>query len=542
MTFDETHAYAPPAQRFMSLGRVPAEVDNYERRDSNAGIPYLPAVILGTMGRVLGNLERAFIAADVLFPALAFGLLYAASEGLLQDTASRLLLAWSTLLIPWGPRTFLWRSYDSLLAAPDFTRTPQPEISFTLVLLGVLLSSRALVSKKPSATISAGVIGALIVYSYYFYAIAWVLTLGLLLVLGLLWRNWAVAKRLTVMLSIIVFGSLPFIVAVAHGRSQGGQSYLLARVGTYTRTPHLIPLLFFVLGFLLTWRMGNPFFGNQGRHVRVGIFVCLFLSALAGMNIQMLTGYDAQHAHFWNRLILPVGVLLCGCWLLAAAERRWNRSHLLKASLIGILISLLLNAGTRQVVVGTENAKLQRASRPEIQLLQWVRSNLPAESVIGTVDPDLILLVPALTANFTYVPTGLRSLTPTEEIVDRYYELASFLDLTPAEVQAVAVTPSHHSVHSQLFLVLWGFIDPVAIPLSHESTKSGYQWVLKYLDNPGAFAEGYYRYTQMHLDREHRLDYVVYSAGKSMPPAIQGYYAHAKTVYVNQQYQLIALR
>jgi len=153
MTFDETHSYAPVAQRFMSLGQLPAEVDNYELRDSSAGIAFVPAVILGGMGRVLGSLERAFIAADAL--------------------------AWGTLLIPWGPRNFLWRGYDSLLAAPDFTRTPQPEISFTFVLLGVLLSARVFqFSAKRGTTVLAGLVGALIVYSYYFYAIAWGMTLA----------------------------------------------------------------------------------------------------------------------------------------------------------------------------------------------------------------------------------------------------------------------------------------------------------------------------------------------------------------------------
>jgi len=174
MTFDETHAYAPPAQRFMSVGQLPAEVDNYERRNSSAGVPFVPPAILGGMGRVLGSLDRAFIAADALFPALALGLLYVASRGIVQSPILRLLLAWASLLVPFGPRNFLWLGYDALLAAPDFTRTPQPEISFIFVLIGLLLTARALqpTAKWGTAAV-AGLAGALIVYSYYFYFIAW---------------------------------------------------------------------------------------------------------------------------------------------------------------------------------------------------------------------------------------------------------------------------------------------------------------------------------------------------------------------------------
>ena len=164
LTFDETHFYAPLAQRFMSVGRLPAEVDNYERRDSSAGMAFVPAVTLGVMGRLLGTLERAFIAADVLFPALALGLLYAASAGLVHNCTSRFLLAWGTLLIPFAPRTFFWHGYDSLLAAPEFTRTPQPEISFTLLLLALLLSASALESSaRRGLAVAAGLLGALIV-------------------------------------------------------------------------------------------------------------------------------------------------------------------------------------------------------------------------------------------------------------------------------------------------------------------------------------------------------------------------------------------
>src|SRR5215467_4331911 len=55
LTFDETHFYAPLPQRFMSLGQLPAEVDNFERRDASAGIAFIPAVVLGGMGRSLGG-------------------------------------------------------------------------------------------------------------------------------------------------------------------------------------------------------------------------------------------------------------------------------------------------------------------------------------------------------------------------------------------------------------------------------------------------------------------------------------------------------
>jgi hypothetical protein len=523
ITFDETHAYAPLAQRFMSLGKLPAEVDNYERRNSSAGIPFAPGVILGGMGRVLGSLERAFIAADALFPALAFGLLYAASKGVVQSLRFRLLVAWGTLLIPWGVRNFLWSGYDALLAAPDFTRTPQPEISFTFLLLGLLLSARVLQSSATRATaVVAGLAGAVIVYSYYFYAIAWGIALGMLLVLTVVWRNWAIAKRIAGTLSVMIVASLPFILATARGRAEGGQTHLLARMGAFTHRPRVIPLLCCVLGVLLVWKFGERLFGGKAHQGRIAMFIVILLSGLAALNFQVLSGYDAQHPHFWNRLIFPVAFFLFGCWLLSAAESLTRHRRLFDSAALVILVCILLNAGARQVYAGTRIAEHQHASDSENELLIWARSNLPPESVVGTVDPDLILMIPAMGPNFTYVPTGLRSLTSGSEIVDRYYELASLLGLSAAEVESIAKSPAHATSRyvrlSQLLLVL------------------------SYAGTPQTFSEGYRRYRPEQGVQGRRLDYVVSNPGIPIPAGIAGHFIHARVLHVNQHYQLIGLR
>lgn len=520
MTYDETHAYAPPAQRFMSLGQLPAEVDNYERRDSSAGNPFfLPAVILGGMGWVLGSLERAFIAADALFPALALGLLYAASAGLIRSLSFRLLLAWGTLLIPFGPRNFFWSGYDALLAPPDFTRTPQPEISFTFMLLALLLATHALQpSAKRGTVIAAGLVGALVACSYYFYALAWFVALGMLLVLTVIWSNWGLAKRIAIMLSVTIAASLPSIIAAGRGIDEGGRTYLLARMGSFTHTPRLVPLFCAVPGLLLFWKFGGRLFRGQEHQARIGMFVLVLLAGLLGLNFQVLSGYDAQHSHFWNRLILPVAFFLCGGWLLSVAESvTRDRRRAFHAAAVVILVCILLNAGARQAYVGTRIAGEQRASRPESELLMWARSNLPPGSVVGAVDPDLLLMIPAMGPNFTYVPSGLRSLTPTDEIVDRYYELASLLGLPAAEVEAIAASPGHVQA-SQLLAVLGC------------------------AGTPPMFSKGYLRYRQKQAARARRLDYVVSDPGKPIPARIAEQFVKARVLHINQRYQLISLR
>jgi hypothetical protein len=302
----------------------------------------------------------------------------------------------------------------------------------------------------------------------------------------------------------------------------------------------MLPLFCFVVGLFIVWKFSCRLFSGNVHELRAGIFIVFVLAGLAGLNFQVLSGYDAEHEHFWRRLILPVAFFLCGCWLLSRAERRWKQPRLLDY-LVGLtLLAVLLNAIVRQAYVGTQIAELQRASRPEIELLTWVQSNVPPGSVIGTVDPNLILLIPVITADFTYVPPGLRSLTPTGEIVDRYYELASLLGLSPEEVHSIAAVPSHNDADSHLLFALRVYGG--APPISHDSEGSLLLSLSKYAETPQTFSDGYRRYRPGAVDRGRRLDYVVSSPSTTIPGAIRSHYSGARVIYANQQYQLIALR
>jgi hypothetical protein len=505
MTFDETCCYAPFAGRFMWLGQLPAEVDNYERRNASAGVPLFPAAVLGAMGRALGKLEWAFIAADVVFPALALGLLFVVSAGIVQGSWSRLLLAWTTLLISFGPRNFLWQGYDALNLAPDFTRTPQPEISFTILLAGLLLTSRALCSSSTRSAVAAGIVGAVIVASYYFYAIGWGTTLGMLLVLAAAWGKWAKVKQVAVVVAVMIAGATPYIIAAVRGAIEGGQTYLLARMGGFTHAPVVLPLLAYVTGIPMVWKFGGGLLEGQEHKVRIMLLVLLLLAGLGGMNFQILSGYDAQHEkHFRNRLIQPVGFFLVGCWLLSAAEGRKLRrmDHIVD----GLLVLVLLNAGARQLYVGNQMAEPQRATRPEVELLAWARSHLPAGSVIGALDLELVALLPAMGPNFSYVPMDIRTLTPSEEIENRCYELAFFLASSPERF---------------------------------------YRLQFPCKGRRRSFAEQYSHYSQADRGLDgglaYKLDYVVDDSGRPVPPLIAANFPHSAIIHVNQRYQLIQL-
>jgi hypothetical protein len=517
ITFDETHAYAPAAQRFMSLGRIPAEVDNYERRDSSAGIPFLPEAILGGMGVALAGLDRAFIAANCIFPPLLLLLLLALSREVVQNLHLRFLAAWSTLIIPFGPRNVFGLGYDALRAPPDVTRSPQPEISLLFVLLAVFLLARALSAGSDwRSVLASGVASGLVVYSYYFYAVAWSLTLGLLFTLAMVGRKWAVAKRLAATIAVMIVCTLPFALVVTHASVAGGQTHLLQRMGVFTRSPDLPALLVATGGSALLLFYGKRLVESRPAKLGLVILSVLVLGGLWGLNWQVLSGYDAQHTHFWNRLIQPIGYSVSVCLVFRRLEEKADRRpSVLRLASVSALALLLLGTAARQAYAAIQVAPYLVAQNPDIRLLQWARTNLPPEQVVGTTDPGLILMIPAFAPQFTYVPSGLRSLTPSGEILERYFELAASLGLSTEEVRQIAARRAH--LRPSLLLL---------------ALRTG--------GDSESFCQTYERALHRRVHCTHRLDYVILGAGQ--PELSHSQFPTARLIYSNQAYRLFDVR
>ncbi len=502
--FDETHAYAPPARRFFVTGSLTAEVDNYENRGRQAAIPVIPPVILGAMARVSGSLERAFIAADFVFPALLFVLLFALGDGL--NLSWRLLVAWSTLIVSFGILNCFWLGEDALIAPLEFTRTPQPELSFLVVLAAAAMFARSIEEKgRWKSMLAAGLLSGAVVYCYYFYTIAWGAGLFFAFVLGLLWRRRLLWTHSLTTLAIMAVLGVPYVLAGLHSP---GQADLLGRVGVFTHDLRVIPLLLALFAAALTWYLGRTRLAPLDL-----VLMLLVVGALAGMNIQLLTGYETQPWHFWKRLAVPAAFFLVS----ATIARRVQRMRHSQFAAAVLLIALLADTAARLSFAALQTAPYQRSSDARISLLKWVDGHLPGKRVIGTVDPRLILLIPAITIDYTYVPSGLRSLTPTEEIEQRYYQMACLLCKVPAEVESAVAVPNHLG----------------------RSTEVLYALGL----NPGmfrGFVDGYRNAYARCQPTVYRLDYVIVSSDDEQR-AVQRQFANTRELYRNAHFRVIDL-
>jgi hypothetical protein len=167
--------------------------------------------------------------------------------------------------------------------------------------------------------------------------------------------------------------------------------------------------------------------GSRGCWLLLSIMAALLFGGLVGLNFHVITGFDAQHTHFYNRLLQPLGCFFAPLAVLAwLDERDWRSLLRATAVAIGAASVLLLCLGLyRQARVGIDTAVHHRASDSRMATLLWIREHLPPQTVIGSSDDRLFLLIPAVTGNWTFVPMGLRSMAPTREILLRYLLLSA---------------------------------------------------------------------------------------------------------------------
>jgi hypothetical protein len=519
ITLDETH-YAAPAVHLAVLHRFVAETDIYEYRALHANIPFIPTGILAALTFASGSIERAFVLSDVLFPPLLLLLFYMLSEGLVESRFYRMLIAWSTLAIPFAPQDFTWLAYDSRLNPPLVTRTPQPEISLVFLLAAILLLARSLtLPSRWQRAFVAGVSAGLLIYCYYFYFVACFAAVGLLFLLGLVWRNRTLARSAAIAVAGAVLAALPYLAVLLVAHREGGQALILERMATYTRHLYPEPLIEGVVLLAAIVAYGRRASMKSPAHMRYLVTAVLIAAGLLISNIHVITGINVQNAHFLSRLSHPFFFFLAGVTVFHFLERG-VLSRVWVRNVLAIAFALLVGSvAAHQALVASHVAPYQRKTGTQMQLVYWLRSNLLPESVVGTVSPSLITLIPALTADYSYVPTGNRSMTATPEIFERFYELASALGLSQADVARIAAKPGN--LHpSELFLAF-------GLPPNR---------IDEFVQGYGAFL------ATRQPELKYRLDYLVVPASGGIPSSVITLYPRAVVIYRNVDFQVLRLR
>jgi hypothetical protein len=493
--YDETQLYAPGPSRFFRTGQVRAELDVFELRDVPSSYPVLHSVLVGLLAKGVGSLEWAWMVSHAIAPALIWAVLFWNACRFVGSGPVAMAIAWAVCFIAFGPRDFLLLGRDRFIQPLELTRMPQPALAFLFLILAIWLMARALAQPGPLRIVAAGILAGALFYIYYFYWIAFFAGAGSLLVVAAIIKRWNYVKTTA---SIVVLGCLtgiPFFVWTIDAMRSGHQRQLMMRVGSFTRAPDWPGLtvalaLALALWFYCRLRIGAR---PDEQPLLAAVLLAVATGAAIGINFQLLTGFDAQHHHFYNRALQPLLMYLFLLMLFRSVRKPPGAAT---AAVIGILIAV---AALRQIEVGRNTAVYQRKTNPDMDVLVWARSHLPADAVIGSNDGNLLTLIPAIAGTWTFVPLGDRSMASNDEILTRYLLLCRLQGWNWQTVETELTSDSRlHSNASALAYIL--IMQRKILPESLQTANA----IWTKIDLRGDF-------------KDRRLDYMIVSRADGTP-------------------------
>jgi len=421
----------------MKSGLLMGDLDVYERSRQGHTFPPFPALVIGSFGYLFGSIEAAWMFFKVLCPILIWMLIYLAMSRVSSNVWLGSLIAWAVVLISFGPRNALLIGAYAMYQPLDVTRLPQPAMSFVVLLLAIHLSAWALETRSSLALGFAGVVGSILFYTYYYYWICFFGGLSILMLVFIGLKRWRQSRDTFVILSVGGLLGAPYLYLVRQARPLIEHTYLPREVAFTTEIYLGAGVMFIIFASLLFFHEQRQWFLKQFISNRAALLISLCLAticgALAGMNLQVVTGIDAQHkGHFLNRTLQPIATTLIGL-LLGALLEPLAKSKKLKYLCISIMSLLIFLAGIRQYQVGVQTAADHWKGSSRWRLLEWIDGNLPVDSVIGTSDLSLIVLIP-LKGRWTFVPSGNRTSVSDDEILTRYLIASSLSDTSYSEI------------------------------------------------------------------------------------------------------------
>ncbi len=416
LVYDETQLYAPGPSRFLRTGQVQAELDVFELRNVPNSYPVLHTILLGLIAKATGSLEWGWMLSHAIMPSLIWAVLFWNACRFVHSGSLAMAIAWVVSFISFSPRNFLLLAQERFIQPLELSRMPQPALAFLFLILAIWLLSRALAQPSLVRLVAAGITAGTLFYLYYFYWIAFFAGAGSLLILFVIIKRWDYAKTLASVLVLGCLTGIPFLLWTFEAMHSGHQRDLMDRVGIFTRKPDPIGLVLAVALLVALWLYCKLRIRAQSdeQPLFFAVLLAVATGAAIGLNFQLLTGFNAQHGHFYNRALQP---LLAYFFLLMLFRGVRRPPIAATAAVIAILIAV---ATARQIQVGRNTAAYHRKTSPDMDVLLWVRSHLPPDAVIGSNDGKLILLIPPIAGTWTFVPLGDRSMASNAEILTRY--------------------------------------------------------------------------------------------------------------------------
>lgn len=447
---DETFMYAAQSGYMLAQHRLANDTDAFEHRDQPFPYSVLPAVIEIGLAKLTGSLDTAQIVSHFVFPAITTWILITLFAGVGAYIPLAALLSLSVLIIGFSPRTILtgnlsFLHHSRFIETLQAARSPHPNISFPHYLLAAMLAIAAVRRRSARLAITSGLLGGLLFFNYSFYAIAWSAT-ALFLCLLSFWKRSGMPRLISLSLIATVVATIPFLLWQHASKASGAYLYRTNRLGmTYSHLPSKLGLelsisWLIVIGVAIAcWllfqaRTRLPEERASSIRTTVLVFTCGALGGIAGMNMQLLTGFNVQaEFHFTHMVIQPVTLIVFAV-LIAAWSARYTLQRTSVVS-VGLFALLFLSCTASQIKAGIGSAAYHRISSSDRILFDWLRQNTQPGDVVATTDLRINTILPIFSHNNMLLVNGSRTSGSDQEMIERYLTAQALVGKPTLEVQ-----------------------------------------------------------------------------------------------------------
>ena len=162
--------YGQRARAVYSGDWLAGDIALWENQKSPVFLPILNPIIMGALGKIMGSLEKGYVASDFIFPPLIFAALYFLAYELAQSRAGAALFA---SLFIFAPQIVTFPSAASITLLTRFqtlyfSRFEYPKLTFLFHALAFYFILRSLKYKKGVDIFLAGISFGLLFYTYLY--------------------------------------------------------------------------------------------------------------------------------------------------------------------------------------------------------------------------------------------------------------------------------------------------------------------------------------------------------------------------------------
>ena len=449
ITFDEVAWYGPSASCFKEKLSLPFEADIYEYRNIPNLKYLLPIVIDGSAGYLFKSLRLARVFIHFIFPLISFLLVYILSKKLSNNSLVSCFSAVIFCTLGFGPRTFL-NLFESNIAQPIlFSRVSSPAITLPFLLITLIGLTKIWNNRFKIVLILTGIFGGLLFYTYYYYQLAYGLTIILLAALCMLQKRWHSFFNIVLICIISNIIAIPWYLQYFYALKLSPgfvsrhlpQFFPLISFKITANFSEIAALFIYSVFLLIGYALWKPFISandnNSSSKFMNSAYSPVFMLCISGIILQFLVSPFLfpliQPSHFRQHIINGFSLLIISNVI---GKRLVAYSKIFRPVIIIFICALIILIFVKQINLWEYTKENFLANPAEIIAEKMLYEHTNSEDVIGIKDPLLNSAFPARLWRFRFYAGyfGLSNIG-AEENIYRYLFIQKIFGLSWQEIE-----------------------------------------------------------------------------------------------------------